>query len=180
VEEFEQRMNLLAEANKTAPGRWVLMPRKGQRFMGPDRGRARLRRRRRQVFVVLLEGTGLTLIMGIFPPFRIMLWVTAMLAVVLLAYMAALVKLHADELERARMYRMAVGRHPSATRHPAYGNGNGYGDRYGNGDVNGRRIVAPRAEWHETGVRIIDEDVHVIVYRSDELDTTSLRAVSTE
>jgi hypothetical protein len=193
VEEFEQRMNMLAEANKAAPGRWVLMPRKGQRFMGPDRGRARVRRRRRQVFMVLLEATGLTLIMGIFPPFRIMLGVTAVLAFVLLAYMAALVKLRADELDRARMTRRSSARYssdryPSARYSPALydaqyegGNGHQYGYRNGNGNGNGNgRGLGVGAERYETGVRIIDDDVHVVVYRSDEIDTSKLIAVSAE
>jgi len=191
VEEFEQRMNMLAEANRAAPGRWVLMPRKGQRFMGPERGRARVRRRRRQVFMVLLEATGLTLIMGIFPPFRIMLGVTAVLAFILLAYMAALVKLRADELEKDRMERMArraparssPGWYSPAFYDAQYEGGNGYGVAYasnGNGHGNGRRGLGPGAEWHETGVRVIDDDVHVIVYRSDEIDTRSLTAVSAE
>jgi hypothetical protein len=178
VQEFEERMSLLAEANKAAPGRWVLMPRKGQRFMGPERQRARVRRRRRQVFIVLLESTGFTLIMGIFPPFRIMLWVTAVLAFVLLAYMATLVRLHADEAQRDRMDRMARYR-------AAYGNGNGNGNgngygyatrsaTTGNGNGNGHRYVDTGADWLESGVRIVDDDCHVVVYRSDEIDTSSL------
>ena len=180
VQEFEERMNLLAEANRAAPGRWVLMPRKGQRFMGPERQRARVRRRRRQVFMVLLESTGLTLIMGIFPPFRIMLWVTAVLVFVVLAYMATLVRLHAEEADRDRTYRM--GRYRAA-----YGNGNGNGNGYGyatrsasngKGNGNGRRSVDTGAEWLENGVRIVDDDCHVIVYRSDEIDTSSLTSAS--
>src|SRR5206468_13043800 len=51
AEEFEERLNVLAEANKVTAGRWVLMPRQGRRFLGPeDRQRARVRRRRRAVF----------------------------------------------------------------------------------------------------------------------------------
>jgi hypothetical protein len=183
VQEFEERMNLLAEANRAAPGRWVLMPRRGQRFMGPERQRARVRRRRRQVFMVLLESTGLTLIMGIFPPFRIMLWVTAVLVFVLLAYMAALVRLHAEEVDRDRMYSMARYR---AEYGNGNGNGNGHGNEYRNGygyatrsatsgniNGNGHRNV-DGADWLESGVRIVDDDCHVIVYRSDEIDTSSL------
>ncbi|MGH2557225.1 MAG: hypothetical protein ACRDHO_16165 [Actinomycetota bacterium] len=174
-------MNLLAEANRAAPGRWVLMPRRGQRFMGPERQRARVRRRRRQVFMVLLESTGFTLIMGVFPPFRIMLWVTAVLVFVLLAYMAALVRLHAEEVDRDRMYTMARYRAEYGN-----GNGNGHGNGYrygygyatrsatsGKGNGDGHRGV-DGADWLESGVRIVDDDCHVIVYRSDEIDTSSL------
>jgi len=177
VEEFEQKMNLLAEANRAAPGRWVLMPRKGQRFMGPDRGRARVKRRRRQVFMVLLEATGLTFIMGLFPPFRIMLGVTVVLVFLLLVYMAVLVRLRAEELERARMQRMTA--YKPAAHVARYGNGNGNshaplyagnGYGYGNGDPE----LDARTDWLETGLRVVDEDVHVVVYRSDEIDTSSL------
>jgi hypothetical protein len=182
VEEFEQKMNLLAETNRAAPGRWVLMPRKGHRFMGPDRERARVRRRRRQVFMVLLEATGLTLIMAIFPPFRSMLWVTAILAVVLLVYMATLVRLRAEELERARMRRTIAYEPAYALGYGnGYGNGNGNGNGNGhagrpatNGNGNGQRRVDARADWLESGLRLVDEDVHVVVYRSDEIDTSSL------
>jgi hypothetical protein len=179
VEEFEQKMNLLAEANRAAPGRWVLMPRKGHRFLGPDRERARVRRRRRQVFMVLLEATGLTLIMGIFPPFRSMLWVTAILVVVLLVYMATLVRLRAEELERARMRRTVA--YGSGVRSFGYGNGysNGHGNGHArrhstNGNGNGHRATDPRVNWLESGLRLVDDDVHVVVYRSDEIDTSSL------
>jgi hypothetical protein len=198
IEDFEQRMNLLAEANRAVPGRWVLMPRKGQRFTGPDQGRALVRRRRRQVFMVLLEATGLTLIMGIFPPFRIMLWFTAILVIVLLAYMAALVKLRGEEVERARLYRVAGRRdykdaygytwpdRALSSYHPAaYGDGYGYVDAASNGYGNGRAArtvggnryqhVDRAAEWLESGLRLVDDDVHVVVYRSDEkIDTSSL------
>ena len=197
VEDFEQRMNLLAEANRAAPGRWVLMPGKGQRFTGPDTGRALVRRRRRQVFMVLLEATGLTLLMGIFPPFRIMLWVTAVLVLVLLVYMALLVKLRAEELERVRVHGMAArgsGRgytddygytwpaRARATYQPARyesGHGNGYGNGHagqaaGSGNGSGNQRVDYGAEWLESGLRLVDDDVHIVVYRSDEIDTSSL------
>jgi hypothetical protein len=110
VEDFERRMSLLAEANNTVPGRWVLMPRKGARLIGSrDRERIRARRRRRQIFMVLLESTVLTLLMGAFPPFRSMLYGTGILAFILLAYAALLVKLREDEIARARL-RLAMER----------------------------------------------------------------------
>jgi hypothetical protein len=183
VKEFEQKMNLLAEANRAPPGRWVLMPRKGQRFMGPDRERARVKRRRRQVFMVLLEATGLTLIMGIFPPFRIMLVVTVVLVFLLLVYMAVLVRLRSEELERTRMQGMTA--YQPAYQPAAYGlrysngNGNGHGPRYaGNGQGNGYQRVDAANEWLESGLRLVEEDVHVVVYRSDEIDTSSLTPAS--
>jgi hypothetical protein len=164
VEEFERRMSLLAEANSSVPGRWVLMPRKGARLVGSrDRMRVRARRRRRQVFMALLEMTVLTLLMGLFPPFRVMLYATGALALVLLAYAALLVKIRERELARARV-RAAVERQPGYRTAPArarvpvlasaryeaarrvgngngrvhaIGNGNGHASANGNGRTNG-------------------------------------------
>ena len=177
VEEFEQKMNLLAEANRAAPGRWVLMPRKGQRFMGPDRGRARVKRRRRQVFMVLVEATALTFIMGLFPPFRIMLGVTVVLVFLLLVYMAVLVRLRAEELERGRVQRVAAYQPEAHAARYGNGNGNGHEPVYagnGHGYSNGHRELDVGVDWLESGLRLVDDDVHVVVYRSDEIDTSSL------
>ena len=56
VEDFEQRMELLAQAEVHGTnGRWIVTPRKGVRFLGPkERRRSRTRERRRKVFVVML------------------------------------------------------------------------------------------------------------------------------
>jgi hypothetical protein len=113
VEEFERKMNVLAETNRAAPGRWVLMPRRGQQFLGPrDRRRVRVRRRRRQVFLVLVDATALTLLMGLFPPLRPMLYGAAVLAVLLLAYAALLVNLRTAEAARTAARRGATVRLP--------------------------------------------------------------------
>jgi hypothetical protein len=136
--------------------------------------------------MVLLEATGLTFIMGLFPPFRIMLWFTALLVLVLLVYMAALVKLRAEEVERARRRRMAArgreytdaygytwpARASAPYRAAAYGNAYGNGAR--NGAGNGHQRIDYAAEWLESGLRMVDDDVHVVVFRSDEIDTSSL------
>lgn len=75
------------------------MPRAGERFLGAyGRTRARVRERRRRIFVVLLEGVALTGLIGLFPPLRSMWFVTAGLAVVLAAYVWLLVQLRAQEL----------------------------------------------------------------------------------
>ncbi len=69
------------------PGRWVLSPRRGARFVGPNaRSRERARERRRRVYVFLLEAIGLTGLIGFFPPLRGMLVVTAIFVTMLLAY----------------------------------------------------------------------------------------------
>ncbi len=156
VEEFERKMDLLAETNRGHRGRWVLMPRKDERFLGPrDRSRSRRRRRRRQVFNLLGEATGLSLLIGLFPPFHKVLLASAVLVVLLVAYAA---------------------------------NGNGHSRSYAgleDGRSNGGGRSARPAM--ESGVRliedepaeitvVIDEDVHLIVHRSDEVDLRDLRA----
>ena len=173
VEEFEERLSVLAEANKVTAGRWVLMPRQGRRFLGPeDRQRARMRRRRRAVFMTFLEVMALTTIMGLFPPLRAMLYVTVFLAILLVAYIALLLKIRADEVSGVRPRRASL----PATGRSTYKVGNGSGRPYGVDDV-----YAYSAELYdqqflrEGGVQIIDEDVHVVVRRSDELDVQALR-----
>ena len=61
VEDFERRMELLAQVETgDGPGRWIVTPRKGARFVGPtERRRSRIRERRKRVFVFLLEGIGI-------------------------------------------------------------------------------------------------------------------------
>jgi len=165
VEDFERRMSLLAEANHSVPGRWVLMPRKGARLVGSgDCGRAKARRRRRQLFMVLLEMTALTFMMGLFPPFRVMLYGTGILAFVLLAYAAVLVKIREQEFAKALLriamepkgayegvapgartrVPVATGRyavpagHPNGNGHPnGHANGNGYANGNGHAHANG-------------------------------------------
>jgi hypothetical protein len=228
VEDFEKRMSLLAGANGSTTGRWVLMPRKGERFLGPEnRQRVRIRRRRRVVFTLLLDTAGLTLLMGLFPPFRKVLVLTAVLAIALVAYTVLLARIRADERarerRRARAARRMAGRAvPEATYAPyraaayaplgvsnggdgngravharngngnghasANGNGNGHAHANGNGNGNGhsngnghgygnghgptadRRFAEFEPQFSEQGIRIIEDDVHVVVYRSDELD----------
>jgi hypothetical protein len=69
------------------PGRWIVSPKRGSRFVGRHRrSRLRARERRRQVYVFLLEAIGLTGLMGLFPPLRGMLVVSGFLAALLLAY----------------------------------------------------------------------------------------------
>ena len=160
-------MSLLAEANHSVPGRWVLMPRKGARLVGSgDRGRARARRRRRQLFMVLLEMTALTFMMGLFPPFRVMLYGTGILAFVLLAYAAVLVKIREEEfakarqriaLERQRAYEgMAPGarrRVPVATGSYAVpaGHANGNGHSNGHAHANGNGPAHANGNGHSNG-----------------------------
>ena len=92
VSAHERRMEMLAnaEVHGTA-GRWIVTPRKGVRFLGPhERERARARERRKRVFVFLLEGLGLSFLIGLVPPLRPMWAVSATFAGLLLLYTWAL------------------------------------------------------------------------------------------
>lgn len=113
VADFERRMELLAysEVHGTA-GRWIVTPRKGVRFLGPqDRERARVRARRRRVFVFLLEALGISLLIGLVPPLRAVWMASAVIAGLLALYTWALLTIKA----RAAHPRAAVG----AARVPA-------------------------------------------------------------
>jgi hypothetical protein len=95
VEEFERKMEFLAhaEVNGTT-GRWIVTPRKGARFIGEvQRRRARIRDRRRRVLVFLIEAIGVTLLMGLVPPLRVLWNLTVALAVLLGAYVWMLISL---------------------------------------------------------------------------------------
>jgi len=117
--------------------------------------------------------------MGLFPPLRAMLYVTVFLTILLGAYIALLLKIRADEVSEVRLRRAPI----AATGRSTYKAGNGYGRPYGSDDVyangNGAGIGAELYDQQflrEGGVRIIDEDVHVVVRRSDEFDVQALRA----
>jgi hypothetical protein len=74
----------------TQPGRWILSPKRSGRFVGPGaRARMRARERRRRVIVFLAEAIGITLLMGLFPPLRPMLFVAGFLFVLFAAFLAA-------------------------------------------------------------------------------------------
>jgi hypothetical protein len=141
VEGFERDMDTLSHMN--GPGRWVLMPRRDERFLGPGgRSRARVRERRRRVFAVLFEAIGLTGLIGAFPPLRAMWWVTAAFLGVLAAYVYLLVRL-----------RVTPTGTPAANGGPA---GNGHADPSPVPAGNGH---APATAAHEVnGAGALDED----------------------
>jgi hypothetical protein len=261
VEEFEQKMDYLAETHSRSRGRWVLTPKRDERFLGRSgRTRSRVRMRRRQVLVLLLEATGLAILIGLFPPFHRILMGAAALAAVLLLYVLALVRVrlveeHRAQARRSRSSRMtaygyetypayADGRSsrvaarapyqpptsnghavPAAARTAAYAAYAGYDDgddwsspvsprsgeahgyaangayarhtaRTGNGNGNGnghrgrtinldeyendwRASVADELAAHfDDPIVFVDEDVHLVVHRSDEIDVSELRAAA--
>jgi hypothetical protein len=95
VEDFERRMEFLAhaEVNGTT-GRWIVTPRKGARFIGDaERRRARIRGRRRRVLVFLIEAIGISFLIGLVPPLRVVWNVTLALAILLGAYVWMLISI---------------------------------------------------------------------------------------
>jgi len=151
VIDFEQRMELLANAEvHGTTGRWIVTPRKGVRFLGPDdRRRARARERRRKVFVVLLDSIVLTSLIGLAPPLRPMWIVAAGLGAVLILYVWVLLSL------KGRAYR------PS--RVPATANGDSRRP-VGVPPFEDRIAAAPsRAAFHDLDIFGDDEPVHVVV-----------------
>lgn len=92
VEDFGRRMELLAQAETHGTsGRWIVTPRKGMRFVGPEqRRRARIRQRRRRVLVLLLESWLITALIGIVPPLRPIWYLSAGIAVLLMLYVLLL------------------------------------------------------------------------------------------
>jgi hypothetical protein len=128
VEDFERRMELLAQAEaQGGPGRWIVTPRKGARFVGvAERKRARARERRRTVFAFLLESIGITFLIGLVPPLRATLWLTGSLVALLAIYVWVLISLKERSAEpvpaRTReAQRPQVAHHPAAARHVADG-----------------------------------------------------------
>ena len=149
VEEFERNMDLLADTERAA-GRWIVAPRKGERFMGDtQRNRRRSRERRRRIFVTLLEAIGLTLLIGVFPPLRGMWILTAVLTGVLVLYVVVLLKV--KQTERWRDANPA----PSA--------------------VSSRiRSSLPRALYDERGALDEYDLVHVIVRPAGQLQAAGI------
>ena len=191
-------------------GRWLLVPRKGERFLGArDRKRVRVRRRRRLIFSFLLESTLVTLLIGLFPPLRAMLVGTTVLAVLLVSYVGLLIHIRGMERHQARIERIRRSRRQAefervpveyvrrataasgngnghSTNGDANGNGNGNGHAHRvNGDGNGNRIreaLEGLAEEDDalldTGIRIVEDDVHVIIRRSSDVGAGSLRTAT--
>jgi len=114
-------------SNLHGPGRWVLMPRRGGRFLGPGgRARARVRERRRRVFTVLIESLGITALIGAFPPLRAMWWVTAAFVGLIGVYVYLLVRLRSPQPASAAANGSAANGNGHAGAGYAVGNGNGH------------------------------------------------------
>jgi hypothetical protein len=112
VDDFERRMEFLAhaEVNGTT-GRWIVTPRKGARFVGDaERRKARVRDRRRRILVFLIEAIGISFLIGLVPPLRVVWNVTLALAILLGAYVWMLISMKhrsvADPKEAVREARI--------------------------------------------------------------------------
>ncbi len=93
VEDFDRNMDLLADTE--GRGRWIVAPRKGARFLGPrERGKARAIRRRRQIFVFLIECIGFTFLIGLVPPLRPVWWATGAFTALLFGYVSLLITIN--------------------------------------------------------------------------------------
>ena len=117
VGDFERRMELLAQAETYGePGRWIVTPRKGVRFLGhAQRERARSRERRKRVFIFLLEAIGLTFLIGFAPPLHAAWTATFGLIVLLFAYIWVLLALKHRAPVRTHD-RVAASRAPERAR----------------------------------------------------------------
>jgi len=220
VEEFERRMNSLAETHSGSSGRYILMPRKGAKIMDTrERNRFRVRRRRRRIFFFLLEFAVLAALIGLFPPFRKILWAALVLGGLLVLYTLMLLRIRVEEVGQARRRRAlesSMAARARADGHRSYRHPplNGYGGTNGNSSERGSviRSASVYASGHPSGngrgngrtgdrdgqadhpeswvgiaeptavkgggLRIQDDDVHVVVYRSDEIPTDALRSAA--
>ena len=103
VRSFERSMGVLASTRKepNPPGRWIMVPR--SEVTQPVRRRGRVIRRRRQNFERLLILAGVTLVLGLVPALRWMLFVHLAVDGVIGIYVARLLRWKRDEEERARV-----------------------------------------------------------------------------
>ncbi|HTG48361.1 MAG TPA: hypothetical protein VK646_11975 [Actinomycetota bacterium] len=151
VDEFEHGMELLAQAEvHGTTGRWIVTPRKGVRFLGPqERQRSRARERRRKVFVVLLDAIVLSFLIGIVPPLRVAWYLSAGLAALLVVYVWLLVSIKARESRpHERTRAAAVPERPRASPAPRF--------------VADGATAVPRPTFNGLGA-IQHDPVHVVV-----------------
>ena len=159
VADFERGLDLLADTGRA--GRWIVAPRKGARFIGArNRARARARSRRRRVVSFLLEATGITLLMALFPPLRPLVFAAAVFALLLVAYVIVLLAVHRNERELGRMRRQVHAEldRPVPARPPTNGH---------------RPASRPRPMPVPQVIHL--EDTHVVIRRVRALGTATVR-----
>jgi hypothetical protein len=162
VGDHERRMELLAQAETFGTqGRWIVTPRKGMPFMGQaERTRARARGRRRQVFTFLLEAIGITFLIGLVPPLRVMWSLTAVGALSLAAYVWLLLTVK----HRASIYRSSPHQQPQRSQVAKPARAVAPAKRY---------VAEGKGTWARptvNGLGSLDESdrVHVIVRTADQ------------
>jgi len=163
IEEFEKSMDRLADTD--GKGRWVMAPPKGAIFMGAKaRQRAVILERRRRLLTFLLQGTGLTFLIGLVPPLHGMWVLTMGFGVVLVGYCWMLLRLRA--IETHGHHGPVTARPPSVQHRVQETAGQGYatGQRYV-ADHNGRVARSSYAGL----AAVTEDDVHVIVHVPDRL-----------
>jgi hypothetical protein len=109
--DFERNLRVLSEIQQPVepPGRWVLMPRPDERFVGRgSRSRVRARERRRRVLTVLGEAMGFTALIGAVPPLRPMWALTAIFGVVLVGYVVLLLRVRTARGSRRRRHAVRL------------------------------------------------------------------------
>jgi len=108
----------------------------------------------------LLEATGFTALIALFPPLRPMVFAAGAFGLLLAAYVGMLLGLRRHERELGRMRE----RFSAEIERPARAmvNGNGHAHRNGNGNGNGRPTTPVPHVIHL-------EDVHVVIRRAREL-----------
>jgi len=105
VDQFERGLSLLADTGRV--GRWIVAPRKGAQFVGPrERARARVRGRRRRILAFLLEATGISFLMALFPPLRPLVFAAGLFGFLLVTYVGLLLALRPGERELERRSRL--------------------------------------------------------------------------
>ena len=158
VQDFERRMELLAQTEVHASGRWIVTPRKGMPFVGTaERQRSRARERRRQVFTFLLESIGITFLIGLVPPLRAVWDVTMVLGVLMGLYVWLLLAVKnqsqaapVNEQVRAAQAPGARAAHVANTRFVAEG-----------------RSTWARPTFNGLGTLSESDSVHVVVRHAD-------------
>jgi len=152
VSDFERRMEFLAHAEVNGtPGRWIVTPRKGARFIGDaHRRHARVLERRRRVLVFLLQTVAVTALIGLVPPLHAV-WNATVAAVVMLgAYVWMLLAMKG----RSRPTDREVDRAQPPVDRPA-----AFAARYVIEGMNGR----PRERFNGLDGLAESDRVHVVV-----------------
>jgi hypothetical protein len=141
------------------------MPRKGAPIKDfKDLSKARIRRRRRRILAGLAEASGLFILMGLFPPLQAMLIPGLVLLGLLLAYMILLSRVTVAEnahakARAAQRARAAQEETPAPAPAPA-------------------AAAVPAGQLPDEAPLLIEDDCHVIVRRSDEVDLEELQAAA--